>query len=230
MGRFKCRFAVGSPTGLRSGAFTVWTSRNDIYIAGRNIGGSMKTSLHESGKRHSGLTSTFFQEPGTLEMWGLANRHADEWIGGYQISETTTLEFAIAFPKSDLRLFSDPKLNPNKIKWLPEPPQGCHLEVALLIETEPSDTEEWPGKTIMGTQFLDSYVLPDGRILWLVYHSIPESPTPKSIHEELKLVIKKSMQANPNMQFTGGHRLIVGQISDDGVRCYVDLAADRYNN
>jgi len=44
------RFAVGSPTGLRSSTWRIWSAKHtkDVYLAARSIAGLQKVSLHES--------------------------------------------------------------------------------------------------------------------------------------------------------------------------------------
>jgi hypothetical protein len=44
------RFAVGSPTGLRSSTWRIWSAKHtkNVYLAARSIAGLQKVSLHES--------------------------------------------------------------------------------------------------------------------------------------------------------------------------------------
>src|ERR1051326_8642756 len=51
------RFGVGSPEANYSSTWKVWTKKGETYLAPREIGSTMKVSLHRSGRWRIGFSS-----------------------------------------------------------------------------------------------------------------------------------------------------------------------------
>jgi hypothetical protein len=64
------RFAVGTPTGLRSGTWRLWVPRgkSDVYLSRRTFGRNWKVSLHNPGPWQLALTSEYLARPDALEL------------------------------------------------------------------------------------------------------------------------------------------------------------------
>src|SRR5687767_14251758 len=100
---FVVRFGVGEPASDRSSVWRVWVPKgsNDVYIAARTLGGTLKVSLHVSGRWRTAFTSESasrgvpWLQPGTdraLEKW---NRPA-EFVPG------VTRAFVVTIPSSEV--------------------------------------------------------------------------------------------------------------------------------
>jgi hypothetical protein len=57
------RFAVGTPSGPRSGTWRLWVppSKSDLYLSPRALGAHVKVSLHESGSWRLALTREYVE-------------------------------------------------------------------------------------------------------------------------------------------------------------------------
>lgn len=56
----KLRFAVGGDDAPHSAEWVIWTHGNDVYAGSRSIAGTMKLSLHGSGRCHYATTQQYF--------------------------------------------------------------------------------------------------------------------------------------------------------------------------
>jgi hypothetical protein len=86
------RFAVGSPTGLRSSTWRIWSAKHtkDVYLAARSIAGLQKVSLHETRSwSHSFVSDERakpFVTPGSsrhIDIWPAPSGFGEGWRRGY---------------------------------------------------------------------------------------------------------------------------------------------------
>lgn len=97
------RFAVGSPDGLTSNAWKIWTSKHgDIYIACRDNFKEAKLSLHASGRWRMGFTTEAVSKVGDL-LPKDQNRAWSVWDKPRATLPAETVRaFQLIFPTSEL--------------------------------------------------------------------------------------------------------------------------------
>jgi hypothetical protein len=125
------RFAVGSPTGLRSSTWRIWSAKHtkDVYLAARSIAGLQKVSLHESRSwSHSFVSDERakpFVPPGS-------SRHVDIWPAPPSFGEGWRRGYCIIVPSTDLRPWPQPE--PGDIAFAPLPGTGhwVYIEVVFV--------------------------------------------------------------------------------------------------
>jgi len=86
------RFAVGSPTGLRSSTWCIWSAKHtkDVYLAARSIAGLQKVSLHESQSWSHSFVSDERAKPFVTPGSSRRNRQV-LWIAGSHDHAATSL-------------------------------------------------------------------------------------------------------------------------------------------
>jgi hypothetical protein len=226
------RFAVGSPTELRSPVYSVWAhdarvpgaSRSDVYLAARSLGGALKVSLHQDGNWQWSLTSEFVSRRPSLPGWTRPTRHAERWKRPAEFQPGYTLAFGIRFPGSELRDIPLGKLNPTMVTWLPTPPTTSFVQVSVLFSREP-DWAGWPGKNSMGTQLVDRILLVNGEMLFLVHHQVQMKD---ELIEQLHTVKRASVQRSSALltEPNASYRLQLFGSDEAATRIITDLAAD----
>jgi hypothetical protein len=125
------RFAVGSPTGLRSSTWRIWSAKHtkDVYLAARSIAGLQKVSLHETWSwSHSFVSDERakpFVPPGS-------SRHIDIWPAPPSFGEGWRRGYCIIVPSTDLRPWPQPE--PGDIAFAPLPGTGhwVYIEVVFV--------------------------------------------------------------------------------------------------
>ena len=226
---FVCRFGVGDPHGLHSGVWRVWAGkrRADVYIAARGVAGLMKTSIHASGVRYSGLTSQYVA---SLKIEGQLppgqSRHFDAWEGGRDLSSAVSLEYCIRFPTSGLRANDIRQEYDGKdVTWLPAAPPDRCVDVAVLLGPT-CETQGWPRANAVRTELLKEGRLADGRRIWLVYFvtQFPRITNLPAMATTLRNKFSGDLRTRLNDE--PGLRLLLGYEGDDGDHGCIDMAAD----
>lgn len=155
------RFGVGDPTGLRSSEWVVmWKSdTSDVYLAGRTLGGSLKASLHQSGRCHIRAPDQRF-----WRSMGTPTSFIDTWT----INPESEYEFpfGIVIPASELRHSSWAKHKDKGTIWIPVKTSSSVEIAVFLTHVEPRPIEELASAGWTTTIVLER--LPDGRDLWVV--------------------------------------------------------------
>ena len=124
------RFAVGSPTGLRSSTWRIWSAKHtkDVYLAARSIAGLQKVSLHESQSwSHSFVSDERakpFVRPGS-------SRHVDIWPAPASFGEGWRRGYCIIVPSTDLRPW--PQVEPGDIAFAPLPGTGYWVYIEVVF-------------------------------------------------------------------------------------------------
>ena len=117
------RFAIGSPTGLRSAVWRAWPHTNrakaDVFLAPRSLVKILKLSFHESGEIRDAFTSRFaLQTHDPLTPGG--GRARLVWKRTDYTSTGVARLYQVCFPHSELRQWPlDPDLNPADVSWIP---------------------------------------------------------------------------------------------------------------
>lgn len=143
------RFAVGSPTGLSSNAWRVWTSKaGDVYIACRDSFNDTKVSLHTSGRWRMGFTTEAVSKNTKLLGYG-QNRAWEVWDRPPETLPKTVIAFRLIFLTSELAVRPEqrPPTKWTKVIHIEAAPPGKITVVTLFItqgdvvlkhESEPS--------------------------------------------------------------------------------------------
>ena len=165
------RFGI-SDGELRAATWKLWTPPNklDVYLACRELRGTLKASLHASGKWHVAYSPTFFEENVSDNQSARKSRFVQQWSRPAPIIEGVTLAYRIVTPHASVR--SSIARPSEKIKWIPNCPTGQGTEVDIFVMSN-SPGISWPGKNSMQTQFLGSYKLPNGHSVCAVHRVTP---------------------------------------------------------
>jgi len=166
------RFGITDGQGHRAASWKLWTpsTTSDVYLACRELGGTLKASLHESGNWHVAYSQTTFDADVLGIVPSQKDRFMDKWSRPKPIAPGVTLAFRIVTPYSAVMT---PLYNPGKnISWIPNcsAPRATEIDLILVSPTTPATG--WPGKNKMGTQLIGSYHLSSGDSVWAVYWTI----------------------------------------------------------
>jgi hypothetical protein len=226
---FHIRFGVGTPQGLRSTVWRLWTgggSDSDVYIAPRSAAGEFKVSLHQSGRWQVSFTSQYFRDVAN-EIDTLPNsRHLDIWSNSLNINLELTLALRIIIPVSELRVapFLPKKSKP--IKWVNVPPLEYVSELAVIFTKPQYQVDGWPGKHDMNTQLVACAPLPNGEFIWVVNR---EEKMREAMIHQISLLHSKSEITLERHQFVGdldssNRRVLIGGKDIDGSRYLLEIA------
>jgi hypothetical protein len=173
------RFAVGSPNGLTSNAWRVWTTRHgDVYIACRDSFKEAKVSLHASGRWRMGFTvHAVAKNPALLPSE--TNRAWEVWDRPPSSLPNTVIAFKLLFPTSELAVRPEQRVQKEwkDVVYIEAAPSGKVAVVTLFLtagdialshESEPSCC-------------LASISIDTGRYGKLVAHLDPEGDLPQLI-------------------------------------------------
>jgi len=172
------RFGVFDGAGFRAATWKCWSpsGKEDVYLSCRELGGELKTSLHESGAWHVAFENKFFDAKVRQEDKSKNGRFLDKWRVPPPIAPGVRLAFRIVTPSSSV---CTPHKELQKIVQAPKPAEGKAIEFDLFIIEPTTVISSWPGKNRMNTSLVGSYALPSGRTVWVVYWEIrmPTLPT-----------------------------------------------------
>jgi len=124
---FHLRFAVGTANGPRSSVWRVRSYKSDVYIAPRDIMGSMKVSLHRDGNCFFKLT-----EQGHERASGCEKIPAIKWTRPRPDRLDASVALFITFPAEGLAP-GDPVVETRPIIWLPAPAPGEAMKVGFFF-------------------------------------------------------------------------------------------------
>ena len=223
MGQRVLRFGIHDGAGRRAATWKLWTEtgvgRSEVYLACRSLGGTLKTSLHESGKWHIAYSQRVFDEhvKGAIPKFG--DRYIEKWPRPSDIAPGITLAFRIVTPWSAV---STP-IKKDKLKgvtWLPNAPEPKATEIDILITKPTTQATGWPGRQSMGTSFIGSFPLENGETVWAVYF-IVDMPDFSSLGRGTGKFFKGKDEKNLKEE---GLRLLLFGTQPDGSRVMYDCA------
>jgi len=164
------RFGVGSTTNaLRAASWKIWSppGKDDIYIAGRELRGAVKVSLHESSNWHLAYDPLFFEDKMPEDSRSDEGRFIEKWRRPRSITPGVTLALRIVTPWTALRAGQPGR----KIQLIDPPNEGRAREIGLLVIEPTTVITGWPGKE-QGTQPIGCYDLVSGSSVWVVHWEI----------------------------------------------------------
>lgn len=163
------RFGISNGGGHRAATWRVWTpaGKADIYLATRALGGTLKASLHKSGKWHVAYGQKTFEKVVEGAIPRQKDRFLKKWPRPKPIAPGVTLAFRIVTPHSAV---TSPIGEADKnVTWLPNCPPLRATEIDIMIISPTTPVTGWPGKNKMGTKPVGSYKLENGELVWVVY-------------------------------------------------------------
>ena len=151
----KARIAVGEP-GRHSGVWEIWSPRtkNDVYIANKNIAGTQKWSLHESGDWR-------YQWISRLDAWRYAqtdDRLIESWSPPPELGPTGwTSAFVIRVRHQDIVPIPGVSV-PADVELIREPHENRAVAVFVVIARPDQGMLNLKGAVPLG-----GFTLMDGR-------------------------------------------------------------------
>lgn len=210
------RFAIGEPKGARSSEWVVmWKpERNDVYLAGRTLGGAFKASLHESGRCHVRAP-----DPSKWRGVGKSPRFLDVW----QIDPAANyaFPFAVVFPQPELRIGKWQQHRDRGTIWLPAE-AGAGVEVALFLVRTDADQSQSLASAGWHTRLVDSS-LSDGRRLFVVAGSSKAHLKGQADIDALRAAAKPLLESEASQY--QNPRGILFAVDAHGTRRFVEVSA-----
>jgi hypothetical protein len=223
MGQRALRFGIHDDAGRRAATWKLWTEtsagRSEAYLTCRSLGGTLKTSLHESGKWHIAYSQRTFEEYVKGAIPKFEDRYIEKWPRPSDIAPGITLAFRIVTPWSAVT-------TPVKggrfkgVTWLPKAPESKAIEIDVLITKPTTQVTGWPGKRSMGTSLIGSFPLENGETIWAVY-LIVDMPDLSSLAGGTGIFFKGRNKKDLKGE---GLRLLVFGTQSDGSRVMYDCA------
>ena len=210
------RFGITDDNGHMAATWSISNpkTKSDIYVSCRELNGMIKTSLHESGSWHAGYS----KEATEKYFEAKENKYIEIWEKPQPITPGVTLALRIVTPYSAI---TKPVGNISKeFTWIPNCATGYATEIDLIITTENTNLNGWPGKNSMGTQLIGTIQLANGEKAWLVYWTIPMPDFTKLSSIKMKLLKNKTTD---DLKTESLRAIIFGDKSD-GSRTIYDLA------
>jgi hypothetical protein len=188
--------------------------RNDVYLAGRTLGGALKASIHESGRCHVRAP-----DPSMWRSAGTAPKFLDVW----QIDTLAQYEFpfAVVFPEPELRVGAWKKHRDRGTQWLPAE-VGSGVEVAIFLIRSHADQSQSLAAAGWHRQLVDS-PLSDGRRLLVVAGSSKAHLAGQADIEAMR------QRAKPLLDSEASHyqnpRGLLFAVDAKGTRRFVEVSA-----
>lgn len=165
------RFGITDGQGYRAATWNLWTQigagKSDIYLTCRALGGTLKTSLHESGSWHVAYTQKAFEEDVQGVIANQTDRYIGKWPKPKPLAAGITLAFRIVTPHSAVT--SPITESDRNVIWIPNAPTPKATEIDIIMTLPTTPVTEWPGKRSMGTSLVKSFQLENGATVWIVY-------------------------------------------------------------
>ncbi len=223
MAQRSLKFGINDGTGKRAATWKLWTEtsggKSELYLANRALGGTLKASLHQSGKLHIAFSKQAYDSHVKGTKTKLGDRFIEKWPKPPEIAPGITLAFRIVTPYSAVTNSTE-NGKYKGVKWLPKALESKATEIDIIITKPESLGVEWPGKNSMGTSLIGSFHLENSSTVWAV-HWVIDLPDLSSI-------------GNGNFHFftgknkkdlkTDGLRLIAFGKEPDGSRVLYDCA------
>ena len=170
------RFSVLSKEGMRSATWICFSAKekNDFYLACREFKGAMKVSFHESGRFRIAFDKTFLERKAPENSSLLIDRSPIKWSEPNKFCPGVILAFRIIVPEWVVTI---PIKNAEKaLIWIPAPPKGLAIEIAIFLTYQEATVSSWPGAELMKTALIGKIDLLNKRTVWIVYRVIELPP------------------------------------------------------
>lgn len=163
--------------GLCAATWKLWTETrrgdSDVYLACRELGGSLKASLHQSGQWHIAYSKEVFDKRVEGALPQFKNRFKETWPRPAESSPGITLAYRIVTPSSAVTTKAEDS-NKNGMIWIPNAPKAEATEIDIFIIKPETPVTGWPGKRALGTTLIGLFTLENCETVWAVYRRIPK--------------------------------------------------------
>lgn len=224
------RFAVGSTDGPRSGIWTLWTpsDSSEVYVAARQLAGSLKVSLHASGNWQAAFTTQFVDKLSRESKWSRGSRHVDKWRRPEEIAPGITLALRVLVPHSELHATPIKLPSTKPVTWVSASGNEYVSEfsvyfaapqVVIITKQEDAKSEN---------RALTSIPLSNGEKLWIVHHLLLNTGQLTSYIAEMKAKLKgrkPDLSTSDISKILPSHRIIIGGNDEKGIRYYYEFTA-----
>jgi hypothetical protein len=168
------RFGITNEFGERASTWICFAHKgengSDIYLANRVLGGSLKASMHKSGKWHIAFSKEFFNDNLDSFIDNPRGRFLDKWNCPADIHSGLTLALRIVTPYSAVNVPNS--ISDEKIKWIQITSNLEAIEIDIFIALKDVLVSSWPGKNAMKTKLVGSLLTTNGEKVWIVYRAI----------------------------------------------------------
>lgn len=216
------RFGIRSPDGKRSATWKCFAPRgvgkSDIYLLNRNLGGTIKTSLHESGYWHNAYVKKFYDERVPDSLKEEKGRFIEAWKRPLEVAKGLTIALKIVTPFNSVSICTKTELH-RKVTWIPNASERNATEVLIIITKPDVFVSNWPGKNGSGTELIGCLNLDDGSKVWLVYRYI-DQPVFDNKYRGKVTYFKDAVNENPE---TGKLKAMLFGDTADGTKVIYDL-------
>ena len=154
------RIGVGTPETPFVPVWRIWTQKSETYLAGRDMAGLQKVSLHSSG-----VWTAAFTEQSGVELRNVQNRRSHRWERPPAFVPGWVQGPVIDISRVDTRhLPFPPHAEKKPITWLPAPQVRHKLQIAVLFATDPSASAD----DLRYGEAIGSLPLDNGETVWIV--------------------------------------------------------------
>ena len=223
------RFGITDGAGHRAATWKIWTEtgrkKSEVYLASRSLGGTLKASLHESGKWHIAYSQHAFERDVKGAIPKQKDRFITKWPRPKDIAPGITLAFRIVTPWSAVTNLIEESKTKN-VAWLPNAPKPKATEIDIIFTQPKVLVSGWPGRWSMSTALIGSMPLESGETVWAVYWIIDMPDLSKLGKGIGKFYQGKS---HDDLKIDGLRALVIGT-EPDGSRVIYDCAVERRVN
>jgi hypothetical protein len=159
--RTTLRFSVQNPAGQRAATWKCWapSTTDDVYLACREVGGTFKISLHQSGEWNTAFTPSFYDRAVRDEDTTARGRFLDQWTRPSPIAPGVTLALRIVTPWSSV---ATPVIPSRRLVTIPAPADARAVETIIFLLDPRVSPEGWPGRDLMNTKLVGAFPLASG--------------------------------------------------------------------
>ncbi len=211
------RFCIaGLDKNIRAASWKLWSppNKNDIYLAGRELKGAAKISLHQSGSWHLAYDAEFYDQKVPDDAATDNGRFIHTWNRPVDFAPEITLALRIVTPWTAIGSELKPS---SKIHYVNPPDEGEAVEIAVFITSQGIIDDHWFEGNSLKSKLIGSYLLPNCSTVWVVHHNIEcpdfsELPTNIRMFKDVK---KSDIPRNLRAMAFGDH--------NDGSKIIYDL-------
>jgi len=214
------RYGVRREIDLSSATWTVATPKNvksDVYLFCRPLRGTLKASMHESGRWHVAFSPEVYKKESNSAAATLKDRFIEKWPRPREIGKGCTLAFKIVIPHWAVTSPINDK-EAAKITWIANAPRTKATEIYVLLTHGGSSSSEWPAKRSMGTKLIGTLAMNNGETLWVVYREVDMPDIPESIN-----ISPHYFKGQNKSDIRPGSKVLMFGIDPDGSRVIFDL-------
>lgn len=161
------RFGVVDDLGNRAASWKLFTRTGpniDFYLACRELGGSLKTSFHQSGFWHTAYNQAAFERMKPSDKEG-RDRFISRWPKPIEKLPGFWVGMHIITPFGSPTV-QDQNLPADFIKVAPAPP-GRAIEFTIAVSAPQALISDWPGSKT-GAVLVGTVALADGSTVWVL--------------------------------------------------------------